>query len=196
MPKHTCPYCEADASSLHAAVSEAHAKLMAEAGKGVADVGVILCVECGEPIALHHGVLRKPTHEELEQMLTDMDYQKMRATWMEFEERRKLGDGPPARAMWERYVKGLDLTFPNRNIENRVQDIFLSGVAMSLQYFNDAMNEDDHVFLGRMQLLETELTQRAKKRMQAEKQDKFEQLGDILQRVIDALASKGARKPT
>ena len=133
------------------------------------------------------GVFRRATDEELEKLVNDDDYHRCRAIWMESEARRRVVIGPPVEHMWKLYAKEEGLVFSSKHTEATARAMFFSGVAMATAYFKEAMSQDEHVFHGRMNLLEAELEMAAG-------QDAFEQIGDVMRRIVDDLAREAKRK--
>ena len=177
-----CPYCQGNVTHIYEAVEGIHSRR----GKPD-DIASALCPNCGEPMAFDHGVFRKATDEELEKLVDDEDYHRSRAIWMEIEARRHMEIGPPVEHMWRLYVKEAELLFSNKDSEMKARAIFFSGVAMATAYFKEAMSQEEHVFHGRMNLLETELEVAAGV-------DTFEQIGDVMRRILDDLAGNAKRK--
>jgi hypothetical protein len=180
---HVCPYCNVDCDEMYTAVTAAHE--VAYAQGRAKKVAMVLCVDCGEPVAIEGGGLRRATFEELQQLLANDDYQRNRAVWIESERRRKLGAGAPGEAMWREYVRRGRFEFRSPEAEQKWKDIFLSGVSAGLAYVKEAMQDEDHVFIGKMNLLEAELD--------ARESEAFESLADVLKRVVDALPRKSKR---
>lgn len=147
-----CPFCQADLSEYHA--------YNVALGIDFTILTVSLCTHCGEPLIIERDGYRKPTPDEYV-MVNDDRLKAARRAWLDIQKNTR----PPISAMfeawWSSKLEGQPLrriVDTDEKMKTFVQDIFMSGVTLSMSLFQDASDvESQEEFDAKMAIIHMEI---------------------------------------